>query len=127
MRQSFGIVGKVAEVEKCRQDAGLRDRLRQVLHEVHPEVSFRLMNGGEPLRQRKKTWGGLQHRLSLLEREGIRLPRELGDADAVGIDDVVDAAAAAWSARRIHAGDERSFPEAPTQRDASGRIIAIRG
>ena len=40
----------------------------------------------------KKTWGGMKGRLALLAREGIVLPDELGDVDAVGIDDVIDAA-----------------------------------
>jgi predicted RNase H-like nuclease len=53
------------------------------------------------------------------------LPADLGDANAVGIDDVVDAAAAAWSAARIALGSARTFPASPQQRMPSGRVIAI--
>jgi predicted RNase H-like nuclease len=91
--------------------------------EIHPEVSFRVMSD-LPLLP-KKTWGGLQARLQRLAEQNIRLPADLGDANAVGIDDVVDAAAAAWSAARIALGSARTFPASPQQRMPSGRVIAI--
>ena len=91
-------------------------------HEVHPEVSFRAMNGGEPLRYRKKEAGGVLERLELLGRHGIELPR-LDAAAAVPLDDVVDAAAAAWSAHRIATGAARSLPDPPQVLD--GRRVAI--
>ncbi len=84
------------------------------------------MNEGR-LPHGKKTWGGLQARLGLLRGQGIELPAVLGEADNVGIDDVVDAAAAAWSARRIARGHARSFPDPVVQRDPKGRMIAIWG
>jgi predicted RNase H-like nuclease len=117
-KQSYALFAKIREVDAHTKDARI--------HEVHPEVSFRLMHG-DRLAHGKKTWGGLQSRLALLQRHGIELAESLGDADVVGIDDVVDAAAAAWSARRIAKGKARSFPEQRTQRDVSGREIAIWG
>lgn len=117
-RQSYALFEKIREVDTYEAD-------KRVV-EVHPEVSFRLMPHSLPL-HRKKSWGGLHARLARLAAEGVVLPASLGEADAVGIDDVVDAAVAAWTARRIHAGAARSFPETPTQRSASGRAIAIWG
>ena len=114
--QSYNILGKIRELDAEKVDPRL--------HEVHPEVSFRVMNGGAALPS-KKTWGGLQVRLSLLKAEGIIIPGTLGDADRVGIDDVVDAAAAAWSARRVAKKLARRFPERTTQEIAPGRPIAI--
>jgi predicted RNase H-like nuclease len=73
----------------------------------------------------KKSWGGLQARLQRLAEQNVHLPADLGDASVVGIDDVVDAAAAAWSARRIALGLAQTFPASPTQRMPSGRVIAI--
>jgi predicted RNase H-like nuclease len=35
------------------------------LREVHPEVSFRAMNGGQPLRYRKKSAGGVPERIEI--------------------------------------------------------------
>jgi predicted RNase H-like nuclease len=92
------------------------------LHEVHPEVSFRAMNGGEPLAHRKKAAGGALERIALLRVRGIELG-ELGDAGAVPLDDVLDATAVAWSARRIAAGRAVSLPDPPEVVD--GRDIAI--
>jgi len=115
-KQAFNIVPKIAEVDAYVTHPRL--------HEVHPELSFRVLNDGERLLG-KKTWGGLHQRLALLRRAGIATPAELGPVARVGIDDVVDAAAAAWSARRVARGEARSFPEAPRQRDRSGRSICI--
>ncbi|MBD0291628.1 MAG: DUF429 domain-containing protein [Thermoleophilia bacterium] len=80
--------------------------------EVHPEVSFRAMNGGRPLRYRKKSAGGALERLELLRDSGIELG-VLGDAGRAPLDDVLDAAAAAWSAHRIAAGRGRALPDPP--------------
>jgi predicted RNase H-like nuclease len=82
------------------------------LYEVHPEVSFRAMNGGAPLRYRKKSAGGVFERLELLRRHGIELG-DLGEAATAPIDDVLDAAAAAWSAHRIARGTAGSLPDEP--------------
>ena len=82
------------------------------LREVHPEVSFRAMNGGEPLRHRKKSTGGALERIELLRRFAIELT-SLGDGASVPLDDVLDAAAAAWSATRISFGTARSLPNPP--------------
>ncbi|MFN0156334.1 MAG: DUF429 domain-containing protein [Gaiella sp.] len=41
--------------------------------EVHPEVSFRALNGGRPLGHRKKSAAGAVERLELLGRVGIDL------------------------------------------------------
>jgi predicted RNase H-like nuclease len=78
--------------------------------EVHPEVSFRAM-AGEPLAYAKTTWNGQAARRRALARAGIELPEELGEAGAVPVADVLDAAAAAWSARRYAEGRAASLPE----------------
>ena len=116
-KQSFHLQAKIIEVDGRAGD--------KRIHEVHPEVSFRLLNGGHEIRFRKKTWGGVRLRLGLLEEAGIVLPEDLGDVNSVGIDDVVDAAVAAWSARRIEGGQAKTFPATTTQRDQSGRSILI--
>ena len=90
--------------------------------EVHPEVSFRAMNGGLALRHRKKSAGGAFERLDLLRRHGIELDR-VGAAASASLDDVLDAAASAWSADRIAHGRARSLPDPPERVD--GRDVAI--
>jgi predicted RNase H-like nuclease len=113
--QSFALLPRIREVDLHADDPRV--------FEVHPEVSFRLMNPAPLLP--KKSWGGLQARLQRLADQTIRLPTDLGDANLVGIDDVVDAAAAAWSAARIALGSARTFPAPPSQHTPSGRPIAI--
>jgi predicted RNase H-like nuclease len=92
------------------------------IREVHPEVSFRAMNGGDPLRHRKRSAAGALKRVDLLIRHGIELVN-LVDCAAVPLDDVLDAAAAAWSANRIAHGQARSLPDPPEIRDEANVAI----
>ncbi len=93
------------------------------IHEIHPEVSFRAMNKTQPLRHRKKSAGGALERIELLRQHGIELGR-LDTAASTPLDDVVDAAAAAWSAHRVLTRMARSLPEPPEMID--GYPVAIR-
>jgi len=53
-------------------------------------------------------------RAALLAAAGITLTADLGPAGRVaGVDDVLDAAAAAWTARRVAAGHAVSLPSPP--------------
>jgi len=79
--------------------------------EVHPEVSFRAMRGA-PLALPKTTWNGQAIRRAALADAGIVLPDELPEhAGGIPVADVLDAAAAAWSARRHARGESRSLPD----------------
>jgi predicted RNase H-like nuclease len=90
--------------------------------EVHPEVSFRAMNGGRPLGHRKKSAAGALQRLELLRAVGIE-PTALRDAGSAPLDDVLDAGAAAWTAQRILTGAAKSLPDPPEEID--GYPVAI--
>jgi predicted RNase H-like nuclease len=90
--------------------------------EVHPEVSFRAMNGGRSLSNRKKSAAGSLQRLELLRGAGIELTA-LDEAGPAPLDDVLDAAAAAWSAHRIATGSAKSLPHPPEELD--GYPVAI--
>jgi predicted RNase H-like nuclease len=81
------------------------------VHEVHPEVSFRVL-AGEPLAFAKRTWNGHRERTRLLRRAGIRIPDRL-DAGLVPADDVLDAAVGAWTATRIARGEHLTVPADP--------------
>jgi predicted RNase H-like nuclease len=115
--QTLALGAKVLEADAL---AHVDDRL----YEVHPEVSFTALSGGH-LAHPKSTWAGLRQRMELLERAGITLPTDLGDAGAAGSDDVLDAAVVAWSATRIARGVARSLPDPPV-RGADGLDAAIR-
>lgn len=91
-------------------------------YEVHPEVSFRAMNGGSPLQHRKKSAGGALERNDLLRQHGIELD-SLGSSASAPLDDVLDAAASAWSAHRIAVGSARTLPNPPELVD--GHPVAI--
>ena len=114
--QTLALGTKVLEA-----DALIRDEAR--LREVHPEVSFAALAGAH-LAHPKSTWAGLRRRMELLERAGISVPTDLGDAGAAGPDDVLDAAVVAWSATRIARGVARSLPDPPVRGD-DGLTAAI--
>ncbi|GHG88106.1 DUF429 domain-containing protein [Streptomyces lanatus] len=117
-RQAWALAPKLLEARACRL---ADDRI----HEVHPELSFRALADGTPPAYAKKTWRGQHLRRSLLAGAGLVLPDELGEADRVPTDDVLDATAAAWSAHRIALGTAGRIPEVP-ELDAEGRAVEIR-
>lgn len=81
--------------------------------EVHPEVSFATL-AGRPLPHGKKSWAGSTLRRSMLVAAGIAVPDDLGAlGESAAMDDVLDAAVAAWSAQRHTEGVARSFPDPP--------------
>ena len=81
--------------------------------EVHPEVSLATL-AGAPLTERKTSWAGAVHRRRLLAIAGIHLQDELGPAGSASVvDDILDAAIAAWTARRVARGRARSLPDPP--------------
>jgi predicted RNase H-like nuclease len=93
--------------------------------EVHPEISFAVANGA-PLSCSKHTWAGSQERRLILARRGLVLDGPLLPAGRhAGPDDVLDAAVAAWSARRLAAGTAESLPARPEETTPGGRPMAI--
>jgi predicted RNase H-like nuclease len=114
-RQTWALVARIRELDDHRAD--------ERIFEVHPEVSFQKLAGG-PLRDSKKSWGGHAARRRALERAGIALPDDLGPTSAVVADDVLDAAAAAWTARRIAKREAEPLPKDVHEHDG-GRRIAI--
>ena len=104
--QAYRLGPKVLEVDAWARTVTVPVRA------VHPEVSFAAL-AGAPLAHGKRTWAGQAHRRALLAAAGIELPDRLGPADDVPVDDVLDAAAAAWSARRFALGTARSLPDPP--------------
>ena len=103
-RQSLHLRAKIAEVNRIRREGF-------PVIEVHPELSFTVMNAGLPLTFSKKTWGGFRERISLLEENGLELSDHLlFPVRHLASDDIVDAAAAAWSAHRYSLKGAISYP-----------------
>jgi predicted RNase H-like nuclease len=119
--QGFALRAKIAEVEAAA--AAARAAGTTVL-EVHPELAFLAMAGGDGPLARKRTWDGLWRREELLREQGVTLPRSLPDTRGAAPDDVLDAAAVAWTADRYARGAAVSLPATP-QRGPDGSEIAI--
>jgi predicted RNase H-like nuclease len=99
-RQLWHLGKKIMEV-----DAFVRAHPSPDIREVHPELVFLRLNGGEPLPPKKSEEGDALRR-KLLERAGFReIDRWLADA-RIGTgakrDDVLDACAVAIAAREPH-------------------------
>lgn len=94
--------------------------------EVHPELSFLEMNNGTPLSTRKWTWNGHVERRWLLARHGIVVVDDVGDLGDATPDDVLDAAAAAWTAHRFSFGIATPVPRKATQFDGKRPICIWR-
>jgi predicted RNase H-like nuclease len=120
-RQAFGLRAKIGQVDqwlRTSPPAGLR------VVEVHPELSFGAM-AGAPLPERKSTWAGVVRRRQLLADQGIALSDDLGEPGrTAGPDDVLDAAAVAWTALRVVRGEARCLPD-PPQRFSDGIECAV--
>jgi predicted RNase H-like nuclease len=108
-RQAFALQPKVLQVDRWVRLAPHR------VVEVHPEASFAQL-AGSALQERKSTWAGAARRRQLLAGVGIDLPDDLGRAgETAAVDDVLDAAAAAWTALRVLRGQARPCPNPPEQ------------
>lgn len=118
--QAYGLRHKILEV-----DAWLRSgTYGGTVLEVHPELSFAAL-AGRTLATRKPTWAGSYERRRLLADAGFDLDHDFGPAGrAAGTDDLLDAAAAAWSAARYLRGEAVSRPD-PPERFADGVPCAI--
>lgn len=91
------------------------------LHEVHPELAFRML-AGAPLPHAKRSWEGLEARRSILRERGIELPLTFEGAGEAAPDDVLDAAVAALVAHHIALGDAQSLPARPGESEVADRI-----
>ena len=106
-RQAFGLRQKILQIDQWVHASPVR------VVETHPELCFARL-AGAPLAVRKSTWEGARLRSELLSGAGITLPSDLGTAGAhAGVDDVLDAAAAAWAARRVLRGAAQAIPDPP--------------
>lgn len=114
-QQAWAITKKIAEV-----DAQVSPEAQATIIEIHPELCFWALNGERPLELPKKDPQGMETRRLLLKDHlvdpvvfyGLRL-------SGAGRDDVHDALAALWTARRFAQGEARRLPD-QEQRDTKG-------
>ena len=128
-KQCFHIFPKIAEVDTLLR---ARPELADRLVECHPEVAFWALNGEDALALPKKVRNrpsppGLDLRRGLLAAAGLPVDL-LNEQDAralgAGLDDLIDACACAWSAKRAACGKALRFPDPPEQ-DAFGLPVCI--
>jgi predicted RNase H-like nuclease len=100
-KQLYNIVGKIREV-----DAVQSPRLQRQLFEASPELSFAIMASGGPMRHTTRTLAGRAERVAVLRDAFGPDVTPLVDHPPTGAarDDVLDAIALAWTARRFVAG-----------------------
>ena len=121
-KQAFMLFPKMREI-----DAAITPQLQSRMSEVHPEVAFCAMNNDRPLQQSKKTADGAEIRRALLVAGGFpmdRLQHPHWNKSQAADDDILDACACCWSARRIATGEHLTFPTKP-ELDARGLRMQI--
>ena len=118
-QQAWGIAPKIKEV-----DDAITPDCQQWAFEVHPEVCFWALNQRCPMKHNKKTKDGAAERMSVLRAVFPDLERHLANRPPrVGADDLLDAAAAAWTALRLHTGE--ALPICTPERDEKGLAVTI--
>lgn len=119
-RQAYALAPKVRQVDGWVRTAGVR------VVEAHPELSFAAL-AGFVLPTRKATWAGAEQRRELLARAGIRIAADIGEAGSqAAVDDVLDAAVVAWTARRVATGDARCRPDPPERHRGRDLVVKAR-
>ena len=116
--QAFGLVPKILEV-----DAYVRSPRSCLIVEVHPEVSFAAIDPHCVVRS-KRTAAGHQAREDALRSAGVAPPAYVSGQGHTA-HDLLDACAAAWTARRVATGVAESLPDPPEQ-FSDGLPAAIR-
>jgi predicted RNase H-like nuclease len=124
-KQSFFIMEKIAEIDAVIQ---ARPEFADKLYEVHPEVSFRALGGGEPMLHPKRDPAGFEERYEHLSdvfpTSAIDSILDTFPRSEVAPDDVLDAFAVLWSTKRIALSTAERLPREP-EYDPRGIDMAI--
>jgi predicted RNase H-like nuclease len=118
-QQAWGISNKIRQV-----DGAITLDCQPWAFEVHPEVCFWALNQRRPMKHNKKTKEGAAERIAVLRPVFSQIQRHLANRPSrVGADDLLDAAAAAWTALRRYRHEETCV--CPLERDQKGLTVAI--
>lgn len=107
-QQAYRLAAKILDVH-----GWLADGPSVPAFECHPELSFAVLadpRSPTPVRYRKTSWEGARRRTQLLAGAGIAVAELHDPTGRIGCDDMLDAAVAAWTARRFRDGQARRFP-----------------
>mgnify|MGYP002021528499 FL=1 len=123
-RQTMNILPRIREVDELLQS---RPALRDRIFEVHPELSFRALQGSTVV-DGKRTPAGRRCRWDLLAdvfgSEALAGVEEQIRGTPARTEDLLDALACLWSADRIARGVHGTVPE-PPEHDATGLRMSI--
>lgn len=118
-KQCFAILPKIKAVDTVLCES---PELAEKVFEVHPELCFSVWAGGRPMCHPKQSGFGFTERIELVRtvfgNAAEELREQISRAEA-GDDDILDALAALWTARRIHAGTAERLPD-ELERDGCG-------
>ncbi len=121
-RQTFGILPKIAEVDRL---LSTNTALSKRVFESHPEHAFTVLNNGRPMAHPKKMPCGESERRKFLASQGFAadflsqsIPR------GAAVDDFLDACVMQLVAERLEKGEAMSYPS-PPGRDRFDLPIAI--
>ncbi|MCX7816399.1 MAG: DUF429 domain-containing protein [Syntrophales bacterium] len=112
-KQTWNIIPKIREMDGFVRGYDVEQTW---IREIHPEVSFWAWNGGRAMKFSKRVAQGQQEREHLIRTfYGVRFDHVKEQLGAKGFkcDDLLDAFAALWSARRIVNGKAIILPEYP--------------
>src|SRR5205085_394915 len=99
-KQAFHLLPKVREL-----DAIITPRRQRTIVECHPELCFTMMRNGTPCLHPKRTAAGRAERLGALTAHFPGIEHLLtAPHSGARSDDVLDAFATAWTARRLRDG-----------------------
>ncbi len=104
-KQAWAIVPKITEVDRL-----LTPEMQSCVREGHPEVSFAQINDGEAMSCSKHSLEGRRERISLLEKHFSTVASQI-QAHSRITEDLIDAYALLWTARRIRSGQVVALPE----------------
>ena len=128
-QQTYHIMDKIAEVDEI-----MSNRCREAspkVREVHPEICFWALNGKKPMRHSKRDYKGIRERMEVLKRREPRTEmicdsacKYLWKQQAAG-DDILDALAAAVTAKLGWPNNLRTLPECPLTDDRGLRTEMV--
>jgi predicted RNase H-like nuclease len=118
-QQAFGIIPEIKQV-----DDAITPQCQHWAFEVHPEVCFWALNKRRPMTHNKKTKDGVAERIAVLRPLFPEIESRLTNRPPrVGADDLLDAAAAAWTALKWYRNEAECV--CTPERDEKGLAVTI--